>query len=81
MTGNFDVRDFSNKVLAWKVLQKPTFDGKSFLMNFDTSVLQQGDSGIFSVAIENVTPFDMDSLDFLIKDIKVNLIKGQSINK
>ena len=34
MTGNFDVRDFSNKVLARKVLQKPTFDGKSFLMNF-----------------------------------------------
>ena len=70
---NLEMETFDDSTLTpaqlkrWQILYSPLPElalnpKKSFLMNFDTSVLQQGDSGIFSVAIENVTPFDMDSL-------------------
>ena len=76
---NLEMETFDDSTLTpaqlkrWQILYNPLPElalnpKKSFLMNFDTSTLQQGDSGIFSIAIENVTHFDMDSL--LVRDRK-----------
>lgn len=70
---NLEMETFDDSTLTpaqlkrWQILYNPLPElalnpKKSFLMNFDTSSLQQGDSGIFSIAVENVTPFNMDSL-------------------
>jgi hypothetical protein len=51
----------------WQLIYDPLPDlalnpRKSWLFEFDSTIVQQGDTGFLSVAIENVTPFHMDSL-------------------
>ena len=51
----------------WQLIYDPLPDlalnpKKSWFFDFDSNVLQQGDTGYFCVGIENVTPFNMDSL-------------------
>ena len=55
------------QINKWQITYDPLPDiainpKKSWLFDFDSSTIQQGDTGYFSVAFENVTPFDMDSL-------------------
>ena len=55
------------QINKWQLTYDPLPDvainpKKSWLFDFDSTRLQQGDTGYVSVAFENVTPFDMDSL-------------------
>ena len=55
------------QIEKWQLIYDPLPDlalnpKKSWFFDFDTTSLQQGDTGYFCVAIENVTPFNMDSL-------------------
>ncbi|MBM78592.1 MAG: hypothetical protein CL846_08925 [Crocinitomicaceae bacterium] len=70
---NLELETFDDSTLTpaqlkrWQVLYSPLPElalnpKKSLSLNFDTTILQQGDSGMFSIAIENVSPFNMDSL-------------------
>ena len=54
-----------SQIVNWLVTYDPLPDlavnpKKSWFL--DSSIIQQGDSIYFSVAIENISPFDMDSL-------------------
>ena len=56
-----------SQIGKWQLIYDPLPDlalnpKKSWFFDFDTTILQQGDTGHFSIAVENVTPFDMDSL-------------------
>ena len=53
------------QIINWLVTYDPLPDlainpKKSWFL--DSNIIQQGDSIYFSVAIENISPFDMDSL-------------------
>ena len=56
-----------SQINKWQLIYDPLPDlainpKKSWFFDFDSTNLQQGDSGFISIAIENVTPFNMDSL-------------------
>lgn len=56
-----------SQIGKWQLIYDPLPDlalnpKKSWLFDFDSTLIQQGDTGRLSIAIENVTPFDMDSL-------------------
>lgn len=55
------------QIKKWQLTYDPLPDlainpKKSWLFDFDTTTLQQGETGYLSIAFENVTPFDMDSV-------------------